>query len=266
MGAFNNVDLRAIQPATTQEPLPEGWYKVSIKKSNIKPTNDQESGKLELICEVIEGQYSGRSVYYNLNLWNKSQQSAELSWKQFSAIGHCIGVYNPSEGNMPDLAVPNFHNIPFFAYLTLFAGEKGTINQVRGVKDVNGNDPGKMANQPSQGIPAPPSSPPQPAPQQQPQPPQQGGWSAAGAQPAPQQGGWAPQGQAPAAPPQNAGGWAPQQQPQPQAAPTAPPGPPPNQWSPQQGQPQPPAAAPTNWAPQPGGAAPGGAAPWSRPA
>lgn len=212
-----NVDLRQIQPSITLQPVPDGWYKVRIIKTNIKQTSKGDGGYLECQCEILEGAYQGRIVYWNLNLFNPSQQATEIAYKQLSAIGHCIGVYQVNAQQVTDATVPMFHNLPFLIWVIISQGNQGPINNVKGCKDIHGNDPGKQGGAPS------------PMPMQQPQPAAPmgatapAGWSGApAAQPAPQPAQWQQ-------PPQ-------QQQPQPQ------------QWQPGTNQPPPPNTAPA-WQP-----------------
>lgn len=297
-----NLDLRTIPPQTNLEPVPESWYKVVIRKSNFKPTKDGANGMLEFQMEIIEGQYTGRFLFWNLNLFHQSsQQAVEIAHKQLSAIGHVIGQYTVQDQAVADNVLPNFHNVPFFVHVVISQGNNGPINNIRGVKDINGNEPGKQGQgpQPPQG-PAPGVAPawggqtmiaapggyqaPPPAAQPPGQP-----FAQPGMAPPPAQG----PGVAPGPAPAPAWGGQPQGQPQPGPAPAAQPGQP--QWGapamPPQGQPQqpqPPAAggwstgAPAQppaqpgpapgqqWQPQaPGGpqgpgVAPGSGAPWQR--
>jgi hypothetical protein len=268
-----NVDLRGIPPATVLQPVPENWYKVVIRKSNMKPTSKGDGGYLELICEILEGVMQGRVVYWNLNLFNPSQQAVEIAYKTLSAIGHCIGVFSILEQNVPDNHTPMLHNIPFYIWVVVVQGNQGPINNIRACKDINGNDPGKATvqqppqpSQPNFGEPAPAA----PAP----------AWNTGAPTTGPQGGtspaAW-PGAGAPAAPVAPGGQpWQPGTNTAPQAAP-APAGP---SWNanPATGAPSPfPAAGPTSFAAPPAQAAPatwqqqqpqGGApnpnAPWAR--
>lgn len=201
-----NFDARTVAPSVGLDPVPEGWYKTVISKSNIKATKDNESGYLELILSIIEGQYQSRILYWNLNLWNKSQLATEIAYKQLSAISHVTGVFQVNDQpNAQDNATPMLHNIPFMTHAIVKHGNSGPQNEIKGVKDLAGNDPGKQG----QGVPAggppmgqpvqPPAQPPATAPAQ----PAWGGGAPQTAAPGPAPGGWQPQGQPaqPAQPP-----------------------------------------------------------------
>lgn len=263
-------DARTVAPQVGLDPVPEGWYKTVVTKSNTKAVSTGNGGMLELILTIIEGQYQNRILYWNLNLYNTNQQAVEIAYKQLSALCHVIGQFNVEDNGAPDMVVPLLHNIPFMTHAVVSQGTNGPINNIKAVRDINGNDPGKLGattqaapannqqppnNQPPQGgyqaAPAPQNNPPQGQtwqPQGQTQPPQNN--------PPPNQGpgGWqAPAGGAP----QGGGAW--QSQPatnQPQGAPQpaqggwqGPGGP-----APQQGA----------WQPQQGGGGAAQAAPWNR--
>lgn len=185
MGVLN-FNARNVTPMVTLDPVPENWYKVVIAKSNMKKTKDETGMMLALECSIIEGQYQGRVVYWNLNLFNASQQASEIAAKQLSAISHVTGVYDVADVGGPDNSTPMIHNIPFLAHVVVSPGNSGPMNNIRSVKDVNGNLPGKAAGGP------PMQQPGQPPMQQQPQA-QPGQWQQPGSGgPVMQPGGYVP--------------------------------------------------------------------------
>jgi hypothetical protein len=250
-----NFDARSVAPQIGLDPVPDNWYRVAIMKSNIVSTSKGDGGMLKLEMSILDGQFQGRSLFWNLNLFNPSAQAVEIAYKQLSAIQHVIGVMNVNDQQAPDNAVPMLHNIPFYVHAIVVKGDKGQMNNMVGVKDINGNEPGKQQQQPVA-----------------PQGPAPGGWAAPGptgpavAPAAP--GGW--QAPAPAGQPVQGGtapgGWSPPGQPAPAAPPPAQG---PGSWGPPQGQPaqatQPTPIAPGGWTPPAAGGAPPPNAPWGRP-
>lgn len=150
-----NFDARTVAPAIGLEPVPEGWYKVVARKSNMKPTKAGDGGYLELVLEVIEGAFTGRQLFWNLNLFNQSQQAVEIAYKQLSAVCHVTGVYQVSAQSGQDNVVPMLHNIPFMVHAIIQQTNQGSLNNIRGCKDVYGNDPGKQGQGQPQPQPAP---------------------------------------------------------------------------------------------------------------
>ena len=256
MGNLLNFDARTVQPQVGIDPVPEGWYKCVVVKSNNKAVSTGNGGMLELQLQIIEGQFQNRVIYWNLNLYNTNAQAVEISYKQLSALCHVIGQYQIQDTNTPDNMVPALHNIPFFAHAIIAQGNQGAINNIKGVRDINGNDPGKAGapqGGPQGGAGPAAWSPPQgggsgaaPSNNPNPNPPNQSSWGAPANNQNPNppnnpQGGWSPpQG----APQGGQGGWSPPQGGAPQGGPQG-------------------GAGPAAWSPPQGGGS-GAAAPWQR--
>jgi hypothetical protein len=241
MGGFqfhNPFDARSVEPSAGFELMPAGDYTVRVVESEAKATNANDgSGKLELKLEIIEGQYAGRLLFYNLNLFNKNPQSSEIAYRQLSALCHVTGVFAIQNSQQ-------LHGIPFKVTIN----NDGTYNNVKVVKFLNGETPGKNKTV-GAASPAPVAA----------APPTQQGWAA----PAPA-----------AAPPASYGPPAtgygpppPNYAPAPAAAPAyAPPAAPPqNGWAPPNTAPAPSAPAAQPWQPAaPNAAPPAAQPPWVR--
>jgi hypothetical protein len=239
-------DARSVDPSQAPAPMPAGDYKVRIIASEPKPTKDKTGGFLELTLQVLEGQFQNRELIYRLNLFNPSQQAVEIAYRQLSALCHVTGVFNIQDSQQ-------LHGIPFIAMVVIQSG--GIYNEIKGVKDLNGNVPGKAGNT---GV---ASAMPAAAPQAAApwgQPPQAG--FPAQAPPAAAAPPWGPPALPAAAP--AAAPWGPPAAAPPQAAPApwSPPGAPPMQ--------APAVAAPPAWAAPPAQAqppaAPAAAPPWAQ--
>ena len=63
-----NFDASTIEPSSSFDPIPAGWYKAIISNSEMKPTRDGYGEYLSLTLQVIEGQYENRLVFARLNL------------------------------------------------------------------------------------------------------------------------------------------------------------------------------------------------------
>jgi hypothetical protein len=88
-------DVSAIDPYVGgSEPLPSGTYPMSIQEMECVANNNKATGhNLRNVYVVIEGEFKGRKVYENLNLWHSgSSQAVEIAFKQLSSIGHAVGV------------------------------------------------------------------------------------------------------------------------------------------------------------------------------
>lgn len=230
------------KPQSTLEQMPAGWYPARVIESDIAPTSKGDGFRLKLTFEIIDGPYKGRKVTSGYNIQNPNPQAVEIAMNEIAAICCCVGKFQPIQQS------EELHGIPLQIKLT--TQKDSDYNEVKGYRDINGNDPGKAGAGAPVAQTAPQSMPPQGfaqapppqyaqqptnayAPTQQPYPPQAPAPVAAPAwaPPAPQA---APQ-QAPAQAP----AWAPQQPQQtaPQAQPQAP------AWTPGAMPPAPPAWA-----------------------
>ena len=78
-------------------PLPEGWYNVVVKDSQLKPTKDG-SGQYISIRLTVEGPtHAGRGVFTNLNIVNKSPDAERIGRAQLRTILECGGVQEFSD-------------------------------------------------------------------------------------------------------------------------------------------------------------------------
>lgn len=210
---FNPAQYRDQQ---NLEQMPVAWYPARIIESEIVPTSKQDGFRLKLTFEIIDGPYKGRKVTQGYNIQNPSAQAVEIAMSEIKTICSCVGKYQPLQQS------EELHNIPL--QIRLSAPKDSEYNEIKGYRDINGNDPGKAGA----GAPAPAAQMP---PQGYGQPsayPAQPGYSAP-AQPQ----------YAPAAPQQQPPAYQQQQQPQyqPQQVPQAPA---PPAWAPPVAAPAPP--------------------------
>ena len=146
--AVLNFDATKIDPSQVSSMLPvsgpEG-LPVVITASEFKPVKDdsqpdglsKQHGYLQLDLEVIDGPFKGATGPYRLNLYNKEPKSVEIAQRQLSAICHVVNVFKVGDSSA-------LHNIPFRVIVTLQKGENPEkYTEVKGVKDINGSDPGK---------------------------------------------------------------------------------------------------------------------------
>lgn len=256
------------QPLAALDPIPAGWYQAQISRSEIKPTKDNSGqGYVELEFTILAPQeFAGRKVYTNLNIYNNNPVASEIAYRALTSICYCIGVLSIQD-------TQQLHGKPLQIKVTVSGQRQDPTtgatyeprNEIKGYRDVNGNDPGKAGgpSYPSGQAAGPPAAAPSwvqngPAPMaggpqqpQYPQQPMQAPAAPAGWAPPAQQ--WAPPGGAPAPQPGPAA-FTPQNPGAPAAAP----------WSPTAG--APPGTAPP-FAGQPApitGPAPGATPPWAR--
>lgn len=113
----------------------------------------------ELAC--VEGPQQGVKHNDRLNLFHVNPETVRIANQQLSAYCHAIGVYQFQE-------TAELHNKPFFVEIGLQDGAEARAKgytEVKKLFDLNGNEPGKNANQSggqpqNQGQPNMPNNPP----------------------------------------------------------------------------------------------------------
>lgn len=154
--------------------LPAGKYKGVIVNSytdNVEKNGMVTGGYLAFELTPIEGPLAGQKHTDRLNLHHTNPKTVEIANKQLSAYCHVLGKFQFND-------TAELHNIPFMFEIGLQKEPNPNgYTEVKGIFDVNGNEPGKagagpMVNQGGQQQ-QPPSGPPAGGVQAQ------GGWNGA---------------------------------------------------------------------------------------
>lgn len=128
-----DFDARTVAPDQgQQDPVPAGWYKVVIDKSELKPTKDGTGQRLELQFKIIDGQFTGRKIFEGLNLVNANAVAQEIAYKQLSAICHAVNVLVAQDSTQ-------LHNIPLQVKVSLkpAQGQYEAKNEIKAYKNIN---------------------------------------------------------------------------------------------------------------------------------
>jgi len=105
-----NFDANTVEPLGSFEPLPLGDYIVIISASEMKPTKDGKGQYLQLVYDVVDGEYKGRKVFDRLNLVNDNKTAEEIAQRALSSICRSVGVMAPKTSE-------ELHNKPFMVKL-----------------------------------------------------------------------------------------------------------------------------------------------------
>ena len=100
-----NFNANEVEPTAALEPVPAGKYNAVIVESEIKPTQSGNGQFLELVFEIIEGEYKGRKVWERLNIDNPNQKTVEIARGNLSAICRAVNVMTPQDST-------DLHNLP----------------------------------------------------------------------------------------------------------------------------------------------------------
>ena len=130
-----NFNAEEIEPSSSFDPIPAGWYKAIISNSEMKPTRDGYGEYLSLTLQVIEGQYENRLVFARLNLKNANDKAVDIARKDLAAICRAVGVMSPQ-------ASEELHDIPLMIKVKVrpASGDYEASNDIGGYKTVEGQD------------------------------------------------------------------------------------------------------------------------------
>lgn len=73
-------------------PLPEGWYNATIKSAEIRDTKDKTGQFIAIRYDINGPTHSGRVVFGNINIKNKSTQAEEIGRQALGSIMRAIGL------------------------------------------------------------------------------------------------------------------------------------------------------------------------------
>ena len=130
-----NFNAEEIEPSSSFDPIPAGWYKAIISNSEMKPTRDGYGEYLSLTLQVIEGQYENRLVFARLNLKNANEKAVDIARKDLAAICRAVGVMSPKSSE-------ELHDKPLMIKVKVrpASGEYDASNDVGGYKADEGTD------------------------------------------------------------------------------------------------------------------------------
>lgn len=80
------------QSESNFEPLPAGWYNVTVVGAEIKTTKDGSGQYIAVRYDVTGPTHQGRQVFGNLNIKNNSSKAEEIGRQQLGELMRSIGV------------------------------------------------------------------------------------------------------------------------------------------------------------------------------
>ena len=130
-----NFNAEEVEPSSSFDPIPAGWYTAIISASELKATRDGYGEYLSLTLQIIDGQYENRLVFARLNLKNANDKAVDIARKDLAAICRAVGVMSPQ-------ASEELHDIPLMIKVKVrpASGEYEASNDIGGYKAVEGQD------------------------------------------------------------------------------------------------------------------------------
>lgn len=87
-----NFDSTQVQPYQGNEAIPAGWYLATAVQSDVKQTEKKTGFYLEIVFEIIEGQFKGSRVFARLNISNPNETAQRIGQGQLSAICKAVNI------------------------------------------------------------------------------------------------------------------------------------------------------------------------------
>lgn len=149
LNGFNPMDYDPTQGGGS---WPLGKHPVMIESAEVKATQDNQSGYLQLNCVITDGPNAGFKGAYRLNLYNQSAKAAEIAHRQLSAICHVTQTFQLGHDGTQ---VSALFGKPFVVEVGYQKGEEPGPNnpdakgytEIKRVFDMGGNEPGKHGSQ-----------------------------------------------------------------------------------------------------------------------
>ena len=128
-----NFNAEEVEPSSSFDPIPAGWYQAIISNSEMKATRDGYGEYLSLTLQIIDGQYENRLVFARLNLKNANDKAVDIARKDLAAICRAVGVMSPQ-------ASEQLHDIPLMIKVKVrpASGDYEASNDIGGYKAVEG--------------------------------------------------------------------------------------------------------------------------------
>ena len=116
-------------PKSGFDPLPAGEYQAIVTDSTMKITKAGTGEYLALSMQIIDGEFSGRKIWENLNIHNPNETAEQIARANLKALGLACGF-----DSLTDTDVLN--DVPFKLVLGIDRKDPAR-NRVMGYKPMN---------------------------------------------------------------------------------------------------------------------------------
>ena len=130
------------------DPLPAGWYTVTISQAELKDTKAGNGQYIKLRYDVTGPTHQGRVVFGNLNIKNPNPKAEEIGRQGLGAIMRAIGLAKVTD---TDQLIGNSLSIKLDVKND---AQYGASNEVKGFKSMSGSVAPVAASMPAAAAPA----------------------------------------------------------------------------------------------------------------
>jgi hypothetical protein len=122
-----NFNASEVEPTSDFDPIPANKYLAVITESQNKQTKDKAGEYLELVFQIIEGDYKNRLVWTRLCLNHSNPTTSKIARGHLAAICKAVGVLTPRDS-------AELHNLPLIINVKLKKrNDNGELsNEIRG--------------------------------------------------------------------------------------------------------------------------------------
>ena len=110
MADLHNFDASQVDPSTDFEPIPAGKYIAVITESEMKANKAGTGSFLQLVFQIIEGEFKNRMFWARLNLDNPNGTAVKIARGELSAICRAVDVLAPKDST-------ELHNLPLVIHV-----------------------------------------------------------------------------------------------------------------------------------------------------
>lgn len=127
--ALFNFDSSAIQlQERSFDPIPAGTYIARVIESDLRPLKSGNGTGLNLQFEIIDGQFSNRRIFEQLNVQHSNQKTESIAQEQLAYLCKAVGVSKLQD-------TQQLHNIPLKIKVKVRkdeTGQYGDSNSITG--------------------------------------------------------------------------------------------------------------------------------------
>ena len=94
---LSDFDANEHEPFEGFDPIPPETYTAVITESEKKDTRAGDGQYLELVWQIVSGEYEGRLVWQRITLRNPSERAVGFGQRMLSAVCRAIGKMQPQD-------------------------------------------------------------------------------------------------------------------------------------------------------------------------
>lgn len=143
-----NINELPVGTGGNFEPLPAGWYTVTITQADLKDTKAGGGQYIKLRYDVTGPTHQGRVVFGNLNIKNANPKAEEIGRQQLGEVMRAIGLAKVTD---TDQLIGGQISIKLDVKQD---AQYGASNEVKGFRSVSGSAAPAAASMPAAGAPA----------------------------------------------------------------------------------------------------------------